>query len=114
MKTLPALLFCLLLGGCASYEWRHPSDASANFDADSYQCQTDAAKLYPPMLRERTLRPPMYYPPRNYCNAEGRCNWTIGRWEPAETENYDANEMPRRELYQSCLKAKGWLRIRTK
>ncbi|MEQ6291848.1 hypothetical protein ACFPAG_14660 [Vogesella sp. GCM10023246] len=111
---LVPLLACLLLAGCAHYQWRHP-DGTVNFDTDSYQCQQEAAKAFPPDIRQRSY-PPRYIGPRWHCppgaTARSAC-WLDGSWwDWPETEAYDVNERARSDLYRSCLKARGWAYIR--
>jgi len=63
MKAFVPLLLCSLLAGCATYQWRH-GDGTRNFDAESYPCKQEAAKAFPPEMRERVARAAMFQPPR--------------------------------------------------
>ncbi|WP_174874684.1 hypothetical protein [Vogesella oryzae] len=112
---LGILLACLWLAGCAHYQWRH-ADGTRSFDSDSYQCKQEAAKAFPPDIRQRTL-PPRYIGPRWHCppgaTTRSACWLDSGLWDWPQTESYDINEAARDDLYRSCLKARGWAYIRT-
>lgn len=111
MKYLPLLLAGMLLSGCASYQWRHATRYDANFDEDSYQCKKEAAQAFPPNIEERMIRPPHMLPPALFCGPH-RCEQTAPRWTDAEMRNVDVNEAARDDLYGSCLKARGWIKVR--
>ncbi len=41
-------LFVLLLAGCASSPWNHPSKGEQEFHQDALECERLAAATYPP------------------------------------------------------------------
>ena len=105
-----------LLAGCATYQWRHGTRYDANFEQESYECKQEAAKALPPQIGERITRPTQFISPQWHCPAgvsdRSKCNYTPGRWLQAERESYDLNASARNDLYNSCLKARGWLYLR--
>ncbi|SCK04973.1 hypothetical protein [Vogesella sp. LIG4] len=109
------LLAALLLAGCAHYQWRHP-DGAENFDTDSYQCKQEAAKAFPPEVRNVTVYPGHFIGPYWHCPPgafnRGACWYSPGFWDWPEVQAYDINEKSRVDLYNSCLKARGWAYIR--
>ena len=111
MRLIATLMTCSLLAGCATYQWRH-GDGTRNFDADSYPCKQEAAKAFPPNIRERVARPASFQPPKQVCGTNNQCTWTPGYWEPERRESFDANAEQRDDMYNSCMKAKGWAYIR--
>ena len=111
-SVLLGVAAALLLGACATYQWRHATRYDANFDEDSFQCKKEAAQAFPPLAGERTVRPPRFGPSW-FCSPAGtRCSRTLPYWQDAETESYDINERARDDLYRSCLQARGWIRYR--
>lgn len=111
-RVLTLLLLAAGLSGCASYAWLN-ADGKANYDRDHYACQQEGLKAFPAMVREQTVQPARYMPPGWDCppgiTDRAQCSWRAGRWLPPETRVSDVNERSRRELTDSCLRARGWV-----
>lgn len=115
MKIALSLILLAGLAGCANYQWRH-ADGMANFDQDHYSCLQEAAKALPPQMGERVREPERFIAPQWHCptgvSDQSKCAYTPARWLRAERETYDVNAEARKDMQNSCLKAKGWAYVR--
>jgi len=109
---LPAVL---LLSGCATYVWVHPEKSNEQRDQESYTCEKEAAQAYPTLVVSTLDSPGHYLPPVTECTdsaTQHTCITRPGRWVPPSTSTTDVNRSNREALFASCMRAKGWRRIR--
>jgi hypothetical protein len=78
-------------------------------NSDTLTCNVTALKEAP-VANQIRQRPPVYYPGRQYCNANG-C-WTgPGYWVDGGTYTVDVNQGLRSQLVQRCMAQKGYQRL---
>ena len=122
MKRLKASLTlaisAFVLGGCAT-TYEHATADQAQFDRDKYQCQQEAASMYPPVYGQRPP-PPQSTSSTTNCRAEGssiQCytrqnppRQTIGGALAEYAASQDQNEGRRKAAVENCISSKGYVR----
>jgi hypothetical protein len=102
-----AVVVSVVATGCAM-GWTRPNTSAAEFHQDRYQCEREAASMYPVTM---TASGPGYQAPaQTNCSTYGRqtnCTTTPGTYTPPPT--YDANAIARSSAVSSCLQAKGYI-----
>ena len=90
---LPVGLYVVLLAGCA-VGWTRPNTTEAEFNQDRYECQQQAAQMYPVMMIQRTVGVGYQTSARTNCTTYGyntNCTTTGGNYVPPATVIEDAN-----------------------
>ena len=110
MKSLLAcagVVSLILLGGCAM-GWTRPNTTQAQFYRDRFQCEQQAANMYPVVMA--SAGPGYQAPARTYCTTYGNqtnCTTTPGVYAPAPQS--DANAIARSGAFSSCLQSRGYV-----
>ena len=126
MRSLPILAVTLLavtlLAGCAT-KWSHPN-GGANWNADLYQCEQQAAASYPPAMSQ-VMTSPGYQAPAAPVTTNTNCrNTGFGTVQCQSTQQggfntsiynspptymtVDNNANARGQSVRQCLRAKGY------
>lgn len=105
--TSSSLVSLFFLGGCAM-GWTRPNTTEAQFYQDRFQCEQQAAGMYPIMM---TSSGPGYQAPaQTNCTTYGNqtnCTTTPGTYTPAPQS--DANAIARSTAFSSCLQSRGYV-----
>lgn len=117
-RTLIALLSISLIFGCAQYRWEKYGATQQDFSRESYECQAEAARLYPAVFVSEQLVAGYKTPSTVSCNSTGgfgststTCISNPGRSVQPIVYTSDANESNRDGAKNSCLEARGWRRV---
>lgn len=103
-------LFVVLLTGCA-IGWERPNTTEAEFYQDRYQCEQQAAQMYPVAIVQRTVAGGYQGPSQTNCYGYGnniQCTTTPGTYMPPVSTAQDVNAMNRDGAFRSCLNSKGY------
>lgn len=113
---LALLVSVVLLGGCAAAQWNRPETDEAQFNQDRYQCQLDAASMYPvPNASPATTPGPLL----TDCTTYGASTSCTTRQGPARPDFYAQGQnsgaalgamLGRGAAFNSCLESKGYRR----
>lgn len=97
-------LSAFLLVGCGT--WVNPSNPNANYQADLYACQSEAARMYPVQMQTTTTPDTT----STNCTIYGSSASCTSSTNPGHTYNSggDLNLGNRISAEFSCLAAKGW------
>ncbi|WP_431259930.1 hypothetical protein ACQ86G_07095 [Roseateles chitinivorans] len=104
----PAVLcVALLLTGCSSGQWLREGASPVDIDHDSFDCEREAARMYPPSITKDSQFGGSSSENKK-CTKKGdttECNTTT---TPAYTRLIDANEGRRSQAQDSCMRGKGY------
>lgn len=123
MRRLLLVILVLHLSGCAHYQWVKDGATQSDFARDSYECQKEAALLYPAQVVTRQLMSGYTTDATTSCTGSGstfgnstynnlNCTTTPGRYIAPVTYEADVNATNRAESAKSCMYARGWQRIK--
>ena len=107
---LPLGLCAAILSGCA-IGWSRPNTTEAEFNQDRYECQQQAARMYPVMMVQSTVGVGYQTAAETDCYTYGantNCTTTGGNYVPPATVTEDANLYSRNTVERSCLNSKGY------
>ena len=107
---LPVGLCVVLLAGCA-VGWTRPNTSESEFNQDRYECQQQAAQMYPVMMVQRTNGVGYQTSAQTNCTSYGssmNCTTTGGNYVPPATVTEDSNLNNRNSAFGSCLNSKGY------
>lgn len=102
------LILCILLAGCASKPWQHPTATPAQFNQDNYECHMQASAMYPAAMTSANFNQPA--PVRTNCTAMGNtmnCT-TQQQANQIPPVQYDQNQIARSNAQGQCLRARGY------
>lgn len=117
LNLICASVIISFLAGCAQFAWHHPSKNQNDFNRDKYNCERQAANMYPIHMVQEQSAPPVRAPQSSTTNCDSlgysiRCTTTPdstyspkGNYIPPP---YDANNNNRRNAISSCMQADGW------
>lgn len=123
------LVFATFLSGCAQYQWQKYGATQADFNRDSYECQTEAARTYPTQVVTQQITPDYATPSTTNCYGTGsaygnsgyaygssnvNCRTTPGQYVPGVKAAVDVNADNRLRTEMQCMYARGWQQIRVK
>ena|SRR5882672_8213113 len=123
----PAL--AILLSACAQYQWQKYGATQIDFDRDKYECQTEAARTYPPLLVTRQIIQGYATASTTNCSGTGSaygssgyafgnsnvtCTTTPGQNVPGYSTTDDANAGNRSQAAKQCMYARGWQLVQVK
>lgn len=132
MKTKIMLLFlavAFLATGCAQFKWQKYGSTQMDFNKDSYECQTEAARTYPPQFVTRQITQGYTTPSTTKCYGSGsaygsggyfigdnnvNCTTTPGQHVQGATTRNDVNTSNRNQASKQCMYARGWQLIQVK
>jgi hypothetical protein len=107
LKPAHLLLGAALLAGCAPLEiYYRPGVEVSRLRSDTLACEVAALKAAP-VANEIRQRPPVYFPPRQFCNT-GTCYVRPGYWVDGGTYTVDVNRPLRGRVETSCMADKGY------
>lgn len=124
---LAALFGCVLVTGCAQYQWQKPGATQAEFNQDTYQCQMQAASAFPAVIVQQQLTSGYQTPSTTNCfstgsaygsygnvygNSNTTCTTTPGQVVQPITLPSDANSGNRAQAIKTCLYARGYQLVR--
>lgn len=127
LATAPFLL--LLLSGCAQFRWQKAGTTQSDFNRDSYECQTEAARTYPTQVVTQQVTSGYTTPSTTNCYGSGsaygnlgyvygnsnvNCTTTPGQHVPGVTSTVDVNANNRAQAAKSCMYARGWQLVQVK
>jgi hypothetical protein len=127
--TYKAVLFLALslLSGCATYQWNKDGATQADFNQDSYQCMTEAARTYPTAVVTQQVTQGYNTAAQTNCYTNGNaygtgsyvygssdtsCTTTGGQYVPPTYVNVDANTNNRAQYQRQCMFAHGYQIVR--
>lgn len=108
--VLALLASVFALGGCA-FGWSRPNTTETEFYQDRYQCEQEAARMYPVAMMQRTIGSGYQAPAQTNCTTYGNqisCTTDPGLYVPPAQVTEDANSLNRSYAFQSCLESKGY------
>jgi hypothetical protein len=120
--TVSCLLWAMLLSGCAQYKWQKYGATQSDFNRDTYECQTEAARTYPTQMVTQQITPGYATPSTTNCygNSAGNgdtyinCTTMPGQYVRGAEMTLDANSGNRSQAANQCMYARGWQLIRVK
>lgn len=110
MKKLIAVAALATLTGC-SIGWVRPGGTPYEFDHDRFDCQQQAAQMYPPMMMQRQVGGGYITPSHTQCYGYApniSCTTYPGVFVPPQWALEDANEDNRTGQYNACLRSRGY------
>lgn len=129
MRSVICALFmavAVLAQGCAAppqYKWYKAGSTQNEFNRDSYDCQTEAARTYPPAFVTTQLSPSYTGPATTNCYSRGSasggpygvsgnsnttCTTSPGVTTQGLSETSDRNRGYRLQAAQACMQARGY------
>ena len=123
------LFFAIFLSGCAQFQWHKAGATQGEFNRDSYECQTEAARTYPTQVVTQQVTSGYTTPSTTDCygtgsaygnsgyvygNSNVNCTTTPGQHVPGVTFTVDVNANNRAQAARQCMYAHGWQLIRVK
>jgi len=110
--TIPTIIIAgFLLQGCAPMGWQHALKGQREFSSDKYQCEGNAARLYPPIITVEQIASGYRTPTQTNCRKIGnevQCTTYGGDYIPPVMSTVDFNERNRDSLFDSCMRSLGW------
>jgi uncharacterized lipoprotein len=112
--TRIALLLSLsaALAGCTPINWTHPTKTDADFKVDKFECEREAALMYPVQMQTQTYGGGYQAPSTTSCKEEGNkvdCTIKPGQYTPPPTSTVDVNSSMRFSAFKSCMQARGYI-----
>jgi len=105
---LSLLLAGCMLSGCAQYQWQKAGSTTHDLDKDTYECQSEAALLYPPQhVRDDLLLSPSN---SNCTNLGNNTNCTTATLDSTR----DVNAHNRNQSITQCMSMRGWQKVEAK
>jgi len=108
MKSMLIILIALcLLAGCAT-KWSRPNTTEQEFYQDRFQCEQDAASMYPVAMSQTSYGNGYQAPTQTNCQTYGNntnCSTTPGVFIPPVKTVQDANGLNRAMAIRSCLQS---------
>lgn len=104
MKLVFVSAVAIMLSGCGG--WSRPNTSEAEFNADRYACESQAAQSYPVQMM---YTPGPVTPSQTTCQSfygQVRCTTTPGVQYPGTQT--DMNSINRASAIRSCLQSKGY------
>lgn len=129
LKILIAAACIVSLTACAQFEWRKYGATQAEFNLDAYNCQTEAARLYPAAIVSQQLTSGYTAPATTNCTSTASANRTFGTIYATGNTNCtttpgaqiqpityttDANSGNRAQAASACMYARGYHLVRVK
>jgi len=123
------LLSAAFLSGCAQFQWQKYGATQGDFNRDSYECQTEAARTYPTQVVTQQITSGYTMPSTTNCygtgsaygnsgyvygNSNTNCTTTPGQHVPGVTSTVDINADNRTKAAKQCMYARSWQLIRVK
>lgn len=118
-----ATIVGLLLTGCAQYKWQKSGATQADFNRDKYECQREAAQVYPPQVVRQQITTGYTTPSTTNCSSTGstygnysytNCTTTPGQYVPGASTDTDVNADSRERMGKQCMYARGWQLVEVK
>lgn len=115
------VFICVMnLPGCAQYYWKKSGAGQAEFNRDSYECQMEAARVFPTQIVVEQLSAGFRSPSSTDCittnagygRSASSCTTTPGLVVPPVTNSVDVNSENRARSAMQCLYSRGWQRYR--
>lgn len=121
------IALCQVISGCAQYQWRKQGSTQLEFNKDNYECQSEAAIIYPTQIVQEQRSSGYTTPSTTNCdgnestyesagkaygNSQINCTTKPGKRVQGVTKTTDVNKRNRNESAKQCMYARGWERIR--
>lgn len=109
MKMRLILAICALgLSACAPLSiYYRPGVPVAQMQTDRTECEVSALRDAPVATRIRQ-NPPIFEPPRQFCNSKGNCVIRPGYWREGAIYTEDVNLGLRTRLQNICMGKRGY------
>lgn len=91
----------VLLASCGGMGWSNPSKTASEFYGEKYECEQNAARMYPP--QNVNAQPTYNINCQNLGGGSASCTTTT-----AQVSQYDINVNNRLIAFSSCMQARGW------
>jgi len=105
MKKLFVLIIAIIvLAGCQRTQWVRANTTAQQFNADKYQCEIEALRMYPSTAGQPIGNPSYSTNCTGYgntLNCTSQQNQQMRSW-------YDTNAYPRARMEEQCLMARGY------
>lgn len=117
----------LVVGGCASYQWVKPGASQQDFSRDQYECQSEAARLYPAAYMAHQISSGYVAPSSTQCAGSGSaygmgnsvygsttttCTTYPGQVIAPASIPIDVNARNRSNSAEACMYARGWALVK--
>jgi len=107
LLTFTNVLLPLILGGCAM-GWSRPKTTEAEFKLDRFECEQQAARMYPVLIA--SIGSGHEAPsPANCSSYAGHMNCTATSGSYVAPRQVDVNANARTNEVRSCLQSKGYV-----
>ncbi|MBI6629042.1 hypothetical protein [Pontibaca salina] len=104
-------VFALGLSACAPLSIYHrPGVSVPQMQMDRTECEVSALRDAPVATRIRQ-NPPIFEPPRQFCNARGDCVIRPGYWRQGAVYTEDVNLGLRSRLQNICMGKRGYQQV---
>lgn len=122
-KTAICIIASILATGCAHYKWEKAGASEIDQRRDQYECDKEAAQIYPPNFVTKQITQGYIAPSTTTCNNTGsarifgntvnaqeniNCTTRPGQQSQGITRVDDVNGVNRYEASKSCMRARGW------
>ncbi len=97
----------LSLTGCASGIWVRDNATKADLDRDSFHCQRESAKMFPPLPRQVPYGGASTVT-KTTCKTRNNVETCDKHSTPALTYTTDDNDGSRQEAFEACMRAEGY------
>ena len=98
----------MAFAACAPLSIYHrPGVSVTRMESDRLDCEVKALRDAPVATQIRRT-PAVFVPPRQYCDASGKCVTRGGYWEPGRVYSVDVNADLRARLRDRCMGQKGY------
>lgn len=117
----------IFMSGCAQYQWQKYGATQSDFNRDTYECETEAAIIYPTQIVTQQVTSGYTTPSTTNCygtgsaygnsgyiygNSNTNCTTIPGQYVPGITARVDVNVNNRAQAAKQCMYARGWQLIR--
>ena len=110
--TVPIVIIGgFLFQGCTPMGWQHLVKGQTEFSSDKYQCEGNAARLYPAIITVEQIAAGYRTPTQTNCRKIGnevQCTTYGGDYVPPVMSTVDVNERNRESIFNSCMRSLGW------
>ena len=111
------VLVVAVTSGCAQHRWQKYGATQSEFNNDTYECQTEAARTYPAQMVTEQITSGYTTPSNTNCYGNSKninCTTTGGQYVPGVTSPVDVNANNRLQAAKQCMYARGWQLVRVK
>lgn len=100
IQSTATLIAIGLLTACAGVGWHSDYKNRDDFNRDKYQCDQDAARMYPPLTAQSN--------PTYNTNCYGGSGYANCQTTSSNAPAVDINANNRLQAFSSCMQSQGW------